>query len=249
MSSKLLTLALVILFIVLMTTFYFRNRKREGRFLRDIPAFYRLQGAIEVAVEDGTRIHIAIGRNDITSPQGAAALVGLSMLKRIALIASDSDHPPMATAGAGTLGILAQDTIRSTYQTLNILPNYDHSLGRVAGLTPFSYAAGAMSVIFDEDVSVNLLAGSFGNEAALITSAGERSQTLTLAGTDNIPGQAILYATAHEPLIGEELYAGGAYIDAGPMHVSSLQAQDVVRWVLVLFIIGSAIAGLMSALF
>ena len=249
MSSEILTLGLVILFIVLMVVFSFRNRNREGRFLRDIPAFYRLQGAIEVAVEGGTRIHIAIGRSDITSPQGAAALVGLSMLKRIAIIASDSDHPPTATAGDGTLGILAQDTLRSTYRSLHILPSYDSSLGRVTGLTPFSYAAGSMSVIFDEDVSVNLLAGSFGNEAALIASAGERSQTLTLAGTDNIPGQAILYATAHEPLIGEELYAGGAYIDAGPMHVSSLQAQDIVRWVLILFIIGGAVAGLISGFF
>jgi cbb3-type cytochrome oxidase subunit 3 len=39
MSGEFLTLALVILFIALMVVFYFRNRKREGRFLRDIPAF------------------------------------------------------------------------------------------------------------------------------------------------------------------------------------------------------------------
>ena len=63
-------------------------------------------------------------------------------------------------------------------------------------------------MIFDEAISANLLIGSFGNEVALITSAGERSQTRTLAGTDNLPGQAILYATAHDPLIGEEMYAG-----------------------------------------
>lgn len=249
MSKELVTLVLVILFAGFMVVFYFLNRRREGHFLRDIPAYYRLRGAIEVAVEDGTRIHVAIGRSDITSPQGAAALVGLSMLKRIALIASDSDHPPTATAGDGTLGILAQDTLRSTYQTLNILPNYNQSLGRVAGLTPFSYAAGTMSVIFDENVSVNLLAGSFSYEGALITSAGERSQTLTLAGTDNIPGQAIFYATAHEPLVGEELYAGGAYIDAGPMHISSLHAQDVIRWLLVIFILGGAVAGLLRGFF
>ena len=80
------------------------------------------------------------------------------------------------------------------------------------------------------------------------SSAFSRTVFVTME-TDNIPGQAILYATAHEPLIGEELYAGGAYIDAGPMHVSSLQAQDVVRWVLVFFIIGGAIVGLMSSLF
>ena len=242
------TFALVSLFIGLMVAFYFINQRREGRRLRDIPAFYKLRGAIEVAVEDGTRIHVAIGRGDITSPQGAAALVGLSMLKQIATIASDSDHPPTATSGDGMLGILSQDTLRSTYQSLRLYANYDHSLGRVTGLTPFSYAAGTMSVIFDESVSSNMLAGSFGNEVALIISAGERSQTLTMAGTDNLTGQAILYAAAHEPLIGEELYAGGAYIDAGPMHVASLHAQDIVRLVLVVILIIEALRSLLSGL-
>lgn len=51
--------------------------------------------------------------------------------------------------------------------------------------------------------------GNFGSEAALINEAAERSGSLTLAGTDTIPGQAVLYATAQEPLIGEEVFAGG----------------------------------------
>jgi hypothetical protein len=47
----------------------------------------------------------------------------------------------------------------------------------------------------------------------------------------------VLYATAHEPLIGEELYAGGAYLQAGLAHEASLRAQDTVRWILVIVII------------
>ncbi|MCJ7700108.1 MAG: hypothetical protein MUO62_00870, partial [Anaerolineales bacterium] len=53
----------------------------------------------------------------------------------------------------------------------------------------------------------------------------------------DIAAQSILYATADEPLIGEELYAGGAYVDAGPLHTASLRAQDVVRWLLVAVIL------------
>jgi hypothetical protein len=240
---------LVAVFTGLMFAFRVINQRRQGRNLRDIPAFYRLGGAIEVAVEDGTRVHIAIGRSEITSPQGAAAMVGLSMLQKISQIASESDQPPIATAGSGTLAILAQDTIRSAYQSQGLFASYDNSLGRVTGLTPFSYAAGTMPVIIDEAVSANVLAGSFGNEAALTTSAGERSQTLTLAGTDNLAGQAVLYATAHEPLVGEEVYAGGAYLDVNPMHAASLHAQDVIRWVLVVLIIGGALAGLVRGFF
>jgi hypothetical protein len=165
------------------------------------------------------------------------------------MVASESDHPPLATAGDGLLGILAQDTLRSSYDALNLSTNYEQSLGRVTGLTPFSYGAGTMPLIFDEDVSTNLLIGSFGVEAALIASAGERSQTHTLAGTDNLPGQAILYAAAHEPLIGEEMYAGGAYLGDKPMHIASLHAQDVVRWVVIGLVLLFSLGGIIQGLF
>ncbi|MGW8250474.1 MAG: DUF6754 domain-containing protein, partial [Anaerolineales bacterium] len=65
----------------------------------------------------------------------------------------------------------------------------------------------------------------------------ERSESLTLAGSDSIPAQAIFVAAAQEPLIGEELYAAGAYLNAGPLHASSLRAQDIFRWVLIAAIV------------
>jgi hypothetical protein len=237
------------LFIILMIGFYFLNERREGDNLRDIPAFYHLQGAIELAVEDGTRIHVALGRSEITSPQSMVAMVGLSMLKKISLVSVESDNPPIASAGSGGLAIPAQDTLRGTYDSLGVSALYDHHLGRVTGLTPYSFAAGTMPIIIDEDVTANVMIGSFGDEAALITSAAERSRTFTVAGTDNIPGQAVLYASAHEPLIGEELFAGGAYIGAGKMHIASLHAQDVLRWIIIVFILVGSILSLMLGLF
>ncbi|MCB2178716.1 hypothetical protein KQH61_04815 [bacterium] len=246
---NLINLVVVVFFAGLMLGFTILNSRREGRHLRDIPSFYRLKGAIELAVEDGSRIHVAIGRGDVLSPRGAAAMVGLSMLRKIAQVASESDHPPLATSGDGLLGILSQDTLRATYQSLNLASAYEPNMGQVTGLTPFSYGAGVMPLIFDQPISGNVLVGSFGNEVALITSAGERSQTRTLAGTDNLVGQAILYASAHEPLIGEEVYAGGAYLDAGPLHEASLHAQDVFRWVIAGLIILFALGGLIQGLF
>jgi hypothetical protein len=236
-------------FSLLMLLFYYVYRRRSGPDLRDIPAFYQLQGAIEGAVEDGTCVHVAIGRSEITSPQAAAAMVGLSMLRRVCQVASDSDRPPIATAGCGSLTILAQDTLRGTYRSLGMISSYNNNLGRLVGLTPYSYAAGLMSFIADEGISANLLIGNFGAEAALITGAGERSQVLTLAGSHNLAGQAVMYAGAHEPLIGEELYAGGAYVGTNLMHIASLHTQDVARWMLVGVMIIAAIWGIISELF
>jgi hypothetical protein len=57
-----------------------------------------------------------------------------------------------------------------------------------------------------------------------------------------------LYAAAQEPLIGEELYAGGAYLGSGLMHLASLRTQDIFRWVIVAIILLGAIAKLVGSL-
>ncbi len=233
-------LGAVLLFAVLFLFFSAVGRKRSIKNLRPIPAFKKLGEAIELAVEDGTRIHVSLGRSSITSPRSAAAMVGLSVLGRIAQVASVSDQPPIATSGDGTLTYLSQDTLLKTYRAVGALDRYNASSGRLAGVTPFSYAAGVLPIVDTEKVSANVLLGSFGTEVALITDHSERQNVFTLAGSDSIPAQAILYATAEEPLIGEELYAAGAYTNAGPAHFASLRAQDVMRWLLVVFILASA---------
>jgi hypothetical protein len=57
-----------------------------------------------------------------------------------------------------------------------------------------------------------------------------------------------LYATADEPLLGEELYAAGAYLGEDAVHKASLQAQDILRWVLIGAIILGAILKLLGIL-
>jgi hypothetical protein len=230
---NLIEFGFVLLFLGLMIFFTVTGRKAVRRNLREIPAFTRLIRGVGLAVEAGQRLHLALGHGGINGQRGASALIGLSMLQRIARAASISDRPPVATSGEAAQAILSQDTLHQAYHAMGADDQYDPDSGQLSGLTPFSYAAGTLPVIYDQQVSVNVLAGTFGNEIALITDASERKGSLTLAGSDNLPAQAILYASAQEPLIGEELYAGGAYLQAGPAHMASLRTQDILRWVLI----------------
>ncbi len=239
-------LAFVGLFLGLMlgSAFYYRNR--PAPFVRQIPAFGRVRRAIGLAVEAGSRLHLSLGRGNLISTRSAVAFVGLSILDRIARSAAASDRPPVATSGESTLAILSQDTLHDASKFMGA--DYDPLRGQLTGLTPFSYAAGAASLIHDEATGASLLLGSFGSEVALITEAGDRTESLTLAGTDNLTGQAVLYATAQEPLIGEETYAGGAYMGAGGMHQASLIAQDIFRWVIILALLVGAVLKLVGVL-
>lgn len=215
---------------------------------RDIPAFAKFNKALGTAVEDGTRIHFSLGSADIISPRTAASFSSISVLRRVVELTAASDKPPVATAGDAALAILSQDSLHTAYRAAGAEQQYQPTSGRLTGITPFSYAAGAIFPIYDEDVSANLLAGGFGVEVALLSDAAERKHSFTLAAADSLPAQAILYASAQEPLIGEELYAAGAYLKAGRAHLVSLYAQDVLRWLIVIALLGGAAMKLFAGL-
>jgi hypothetical protein len=235
-------LIFVVVFFTLMIFFATVGKARFKRDLRDISAFTRLRRGIGLAVESGQRLHISLGHGGISGVRGASALVGLSILRRIARAASISDRPPVATSGDALVAILSQDTLQGEYSDIGAESQYDPTSGQLSGLSPFSYAVGTLPVIYDQHVSVNIIAGSFGSEVALLTDAAERNGSLSLAGSENLSAQSVLYASAHEPLVGEEFYASGAYIQAGPFHYASLRAQDILRWVLVgVILVGAAL--------
>jgi hypothetical protein len=141
---------------------------------------------------------------------------------------------------------LSQDTLRATYRTLNAADLYDPDRGQMSGPTPMSYIAGTLATIHDESVTGNIMIGNFGPEVALLADASDQQNAATLAGSDSLPAQAVLFATARDPLLGEEVYASGAYLQAGGSHPASLRVQDVLRWMVVIALIVGAILKLVK---
>jgi hypothetical protein len=90
--------------------------------------------------------------------------------------------------------------------------------------------------------------GSFGPEIGLLADTSERMQAHTIAGTDNLLAQAVLYATSRSPLIGEEFFAAGAYTQGTLIHNASLKTQDILRLILVICIVIGSILKMAGAI-
>lgn len=230
---------LVIIFLFLGSMFFFAliKEEEEETHLRPIPAYERIKQAIGLTVEEGSQLHVSLGSGGFTSRQAASSLVGLTVLQEVIKSSSVCDYPPVATTGNATISILAQDIIEGTSEAISIEGHERTSQGELVGLTPYSYAVGTLTTIRDNQVSANILTGWYGSETTWLTTAGERQGSPTIAGTAQLPAQAIMYATASKPLIGEELFAAGAYLGDNPMHEASVNTQDVFRWLLVVMII------------
>jgi hypothetical protein len=236
-----MALSLLVLAALLLVGFTFWRRRTPASF-RLIDAYERLNRSVGLAVENGTRLHISLGRGNFITARGGSALAGLAMLRRLAERTSVSDRPPIVTSGDASLAILSQDTLQSGYRAAGAEEQYRLTTGRLAGLTPFSYAAGTLSTIHDENVSANIVIGDLGAESALLAEASDRKNTGLIAASDDLSAQSVFFASSEEPLIGEELFAAGAYVGAGASHEASLHVQDILRWLIILAIlIGSFI--------
>ena len=240
MTVVLTALGVLAIAAILLVVFTLMRRRSPGVF-REIDAYDRLNSAVGRAVEDGTRLHISIGRGNLFTTRGGSALAGLAMLRRLSERTSLSDNPPIVTSGDASLAILSQDTLQSGYGAAGAEEQYRFTTGRLTGLTPFAFAAGTIPVTRDENVSTNIVLGDLGAESALLVEAADRENTDLIAASDNLSAQAVLFASSQDPLIGEELFAAGAYVGAGPSHEASLQVQDVLRWVVILAILGGAV--------
>ncbi len=231
---------ILLLAAVLLLGFTLLRRKSPAVF-RAIGAYERLNRAIGLSVEGGTRLHISLGRGNLFTARGGSALAGLAMLRRLTERASLSDQQPIVTSGDASLALLSQDTLQSGYRAAQAEDQYRTTAGRLTGLTPFAFAAGTLPVIRGEDVSANVILGEFGAEAALLADAADATNADLIAASDNLAAQAVLYAASQQPLIGEELFAAGAYLEAGASHQASLQTQDILRWLVILAILGGVV--------
>lgn len=229
-------LAVLALFVLLML-FYSAMRKRWPAVFRPIKAYEELNTAVERAVEAGERVHLSLGTGSVIGSDSAAAFAGLSLLSQIAEATTTSDKPIVATAGDGAMAMLAQDSLQSVYKKANAVEHYKSISGRMLGPTPYSYTAEIPNLLDSEDVSVHVLTGSFGSEGALAADFGRRQNTFVLAGTEDVLSQAMLYATADYLLVGEELFAAGAYMGSGALHEASVRTQDAVRLLIILAIL------------
>ncbi|MDX9993247.1 MAG: hypothetical protein RBS68_14495 [Anaerolineales bacterium] len=244
-STALVALLIIVISGLMMAGFAVLARRTKFVF-REINAFKSIRRSVSMVVEDGSRLHVSLGRGSLLAPFGAAALAGLAMLRRLAEITSTSDRPPFATSGDPLINLLAQETLGAAHDVVQPEKPFDPNYGRLTGLTPFSYAAGALPYIREDEVSTNVLIGNYGVEIALLTEASEREGAAIIAASDNLPAQAVLYAATPGSLIGEELFAAGAYHQGGDFHTASLVVQDVLRWILIIVILAGIILKLVG---
>lgn len=217
---------------------------RRGSFrptLRRLNAYEALPGQVGEAVESGGRVHVSLAGNSIIDENTATSMAGLDMLGEVSARSTISDRSTLGTTADPTTLPLIGDTIRHAAKRIDAPYDYQALAARLVALDPLSMAAGVTGLVPDEDVTSNVLVGSFEREAILIAEAGARQGLSQTISSDRLEGQAVGFVAGDYTLIGEEMFVAGAYLSEKASRLGGLATHDVLRWVVALSIIGGVV--------
>lgn len=204
---------------------------------RSIPLFSLLRGQTGRAIEAGRALHISIGAGGISGDDVTTTLAGLQIVEYLADEAAASGISPIITTADPAALLLAEDTLRRPYIRQGDLSSYQPLSARLPALNPVQYAAATMDYLARENVLVNVMSGSFGPEIGLIEHETTKHDLLKISAAADPRALAVLSTTSEHLLIGEEMFAAKAYLQARPAQLASLRAQDIVRVAIVIGIV------------
>jgi hypothetical protein len=230
-------LAIVVLALLLLGWFARRAHKTPGFPFRPIAAFQTMQGLLGRTVESGRKVHLSLGSSGLGDEQTAAASAGLTVLRSFAEQGAAFGHSTVVTVADPILMLVAQDILYRAYQRSGLGASYRSTDVRLIAPDPAAYAVGAQEEINQERVAANVMVGHFGDEYLLLGEAGAQRGITQMVGSNTVEAQPLMMATSDRALMGEDLFAAGAYLTRRPEQVASLHVQDVLRVLLVVAIL------------
>jgi hypothetical protein len=208
-------------------TLYVRRRAREP--LREIAAFDALRGLMGRAAEQGKRVHLSLGRSGIGAEQTPTVSAGLHVLRAMAEEGATLGDTPTVTVADPIVLLAAQDVIYRAHQRRGGADKAVETDVELIAPDPTAYAVGAQQVVDNEGTGANVMVGHLDDEYLLLGEPGARREIVQVAGSDALSAQPFVLSTSDHALLGEELYAAGAYLSQEPAQVASLYVQDVLR--------------------
>lgn len=232
--DKLINLIMVIAFMLVAGRFIIAAQRGKEMYIRPIAGIAAVEEAVGRATEMGRPALFCPGLGGVGGP---ATLASLAILSKIAEKTAEYQTELMMPNCDIYVLQIGMETIKEAYLKAGRPDAFSSDMAFFVSDRQFSYAAGVSGIIARRRPAAIFLLGSFFAEALLLAEAGANIGAIQIGGTDQ-DAQLPFFVTACDyTLIGEELYAAGAYLSRDPKLLGTLKAQDGFKAVVMALII------------
>lgn len=209
--------------------------------IRRIPALDSIEEAVGRATEMGRPVHFTTGYGEITTSTAPQTFASFAVLEHVVGLTAKYNTQLIVSIKSAESFPLTQELVRQAYLAAGKPDMFKEDTVRFISTAQFAWAAGVLGIFNREKVAANIMIGYFMAESLLFAEGGAQVGAIQVAGTGNLAQTAFFVAACDYTLIGEELYAGGAYLSQDLKQIGSLGGQDYVKLVTMAFIIAGTI--------
>lgn len=201
--------------------------------MRPIAGLDALTTVVGRATEMGKPVHYSTGRGALHDEFAPQTMAGLNILSHVAKLTAEYDCKLIDTVMQPLVFPVAQELVKQGFLDAGRPEAFRDDIVRFISPEQCSYAAGTMAIMKREQIAGNILIGAFYAEALMLAETGASVGAIQIGGTARMYQLPFFAITCDYVLIGEEMFAAGAYISKDPVALGCIRAQDlgkIVWW-------------------
>jgi hypothetical protein len=240
----------IIMLVFGIIVYYLISLAKEGRLakLRRVPALDAIEEIVKRADELGGEVHFTTGAGERTGLYGVGAaqlLAGIDVLTYVAPLTTTMDIPLSCSTGNSELIPMMQEIVRQAHRVEGKEAAFNPLSVQFWSDNQFTHAAALMGYMERENISSLFLIGPLWAQTLLICETAASVGAVQLGGTAYTHQLAMVLAACDYCLIGEEIFAAGAYLSQEPIQLATIQAEDMMRLIIIaLILIGAVLVNL-----
>ncbi|MBL6719371.1 MAG: hypothetical protein O3A49_01410 [Candidatus Marinimicrobia bacterium] len=208
-------------------------------FLRTIPGLKAVEEAVGRSTEMGKPILYVPGIMDMNEVETVAGVVVLGHVANMTAQYETELDVPVARA---IVMQSARQVTKEAYLTQGRPEMYNEDMVHYITDDQFAYAAAVNGIMQRDEPAACLYMGKFFAESLLFAETGNSIGAIQIAGTGSQTQIPFFVTACDYTLMGEEFFAASAYLTKEPELIAGITAQDIIKVILIGFILLSIVS-------
>lgn len=230
-QANVLSASLLFSVIVLITIFVAR---RKDMYIRPIAGLRAVDDAIGRATEMGRPILYVAGLTGIGDISTIAAMLILGHLARRT---AAYETPILVPCNDPLVMAIQREIVHEAYLEAGKPDAYNPDNIFYVTDSQFGYVAAVDGIMMRQKPAANFYMGYFYAESLILAETGSSTGAIQIAGTDADTQLPFFITSCDYTLMGEELYAAGAYLSRDPILLAQLKGQDIGKVAIFTFLV------------
>jgi uncharacterized protein DUF6754 len=213
----------LLIFLAFLTINILRAKRGGSVFIRPLAGLKALDEAIGRATEMGKTVLYLPGLGDMSE---VGTLAAITIMSRVARKVADLGCSMQVPCYDPVVMAIMDGVAREAYVEAGRGDEFKPGSVHYVSAQQFAYVAAVTGVMLRERPAAIVYMGSFYAESLFLAETGNLTGAIQIAGCDKVTQLPFFVCACDYTLMGEELFAAGAYIGQEAVQLATIAAQD-----------------------